>query len=290
MKQTVKRIACLLACLCLVLQLFGCGSREISAPSGGFSPASLRGIYREANGSGFLALGEDKMALKNEYGVRKGSYKVDGNVLTFTYTWDGEDMPAETDTVKILLIWDEDRLILSVNSEGITYVREEDSGVSGFDQILRIIGIVAVVLVLLAVFVILPLIFILKRGRRKKKDRHPAKKTMPARIFERKKAIHTQKKILISPDTCCICGGSLSGGAVTLNGLRSDREAWIDQRCLKKLQAMSQGENDKEFEQAARYMREQTEFVEPEVAEALDRFIKKCTAQTSSAQNETAEP
>ena len=53
---------------------------------------------------------------------------------------------------------------------------------------------------------------------------------------------------------------------------------------------MSQGENDEEFEQAARYMRKQTEFVEPEVAEALDRFIKKCTAQASSVQNEAAEP
>ncbi len=279
-----------------------------------FSPESLRGSYHEKNGTSTLVIGEDKMLLINEKGRWEGRYSTNGNLLSFFYTLtDAETGRMGSSEWLIILRWDGDDLVFEGHDDTI-YVRDKGNGIrSGvsFGTILRIVGGAAGALVLLAL-----LLRLMKKGRRAKNGKQPTEikgrrgashaATATAESFSNvsrraaasardvtasvsagitagvtaaKSSLREQRKIPISMTACCICGGSLEEGAIPLGGLSSGTQAYIDHRCLTKLQAMAQGDSYEEYEKAARYMHGQLPCVDPEVGEALDRFVKKCSVR-----------
>jgi len=86
-------------------------------------------------------------------------------------------------------------------------------------------------------------------------------------------------RIKIDANHCCICGRQLDNGSTRLNGLQSEQEAWVDSGCLEKLLTIAQGEDYAAFEEAARYMKSRISVVEPDVGDAMQRFLHKAEAR-----------
>jgi hypothetical protein len=272
-------------------------------------PTSLRGTYQEKDGIGMIALGEDKMFLKTASGSYTGTYHAEGDELVFFMATDAED--TEIPTIDYRIIRNGDEITLKNTYSNSVYVREKDG--FGVTQLLwiaaAVVGVIVVLLLLRA---------LLRALRRRSRSRVPrdrqraqtggagrtARKVVASAVQAGSKAKASakdlgsavatgvsagvaagkgiqreRKRIAVSPDTCCICGGSLATGAIPLAGLESGREAWIDRACLSKLQIMVQCESYEEFEETARWLGNQTQYLDPEVSSALLRFTKKHAAR-----------
>ncbi len=271
-------------------------------------PTRLRGTYKENGGDSVLALGTNMMFLENEYGVFKGGYSVDGDKLRFTYTSGVEMYETEPDTLTYRFSRSGKDLTLRYGDSETVYVKQ--SGSFDIMQYLPLAGAAVCAIVLL--FVLRAVIRRLRRrvrrtqGHTQTRAAGRAARTVAASAKDVSagvaagvsagiaagKAAHQQRRqervqmIPVSRCSCCICGGSLGEGATSLTGLASGREAWIDNACLARLQAMAQGNSYEEFERAARYMHRQSVYIDPEVGRSLGRFVKKCSVRFIPLQQE----
>ncbi len=85
--------------------------------------------------------------------------------------------------------------------------------------------------------------------------------------------------IPITTDHCCICGRPLGEDATPLAGLPSGAEAYIDRNCHKVLTTAASTDDVSEFNAAAKYLRSRIQYVDPELAQAMTRFIQKGEAR-----------
>ncbi len=293
MKRTPRIMAVLILIALMATCLAGCGG--------------LKGTYTEKDGNESLTFSRgNKVTISDGGSEFLGKYSIDGDVMHLTYT-----DPLGYD-------WDLDYSYSkkgnTISLDGDEYIKESKGGA----------WIVVLVIVLLAVAGGAGYVLIQRQNASKKRRRRVANEDLQDRVRQVSKSVASsaadmgsraaatakglssviaagvsagvaagkaaqkeRKRVYVSPDTCCICGRSLENGSISLSGLLSGREAWIDRSCLKKLETIAEGDDPEEFAAAVRYMKSHAEYLEPDVREALLGFIARYEGRFDAPERKT---
>lgn len=295
-----KRAAVLILAVVMMFLLTACGN-------------SLRGVYVSEDGVYHLALGEDKMTISDGYNRNSGSYTVKGDQLTHTFTdpfgYEGSSTYTVLQKGDKLVLTTSDGIGITFNRTG-----GGKSGGSAGTVILVLVIVAALAAAAVLLKKKAPTgsarrpskeevketvqrasrtvaasaaevgskaaktaAEVSSRAARKAQDISAAASARAAAGAEPKRPARQDdvQQIPLNEDVCCICGRSLADGAITLGGLPEGKKAWIDQSCVAKLQALGQPKDEESFESAARFMKGQVRYVDPDVGAALRRFIRK---------------